>query len=43
MEAALRWLAGATPSTRRAVRLIRHARSPCGQSALTARRSDLFG
>jgi Transposase DDE domain len=43
MEAALRWLAGHTPGSAELLRLMDATPVPCGQSALTARRSDLFG
>jgi hypothetical protein len=43
MEAALRWLAGCTPASAELVRLLDATPVPCGQSAVTARRSDLFG
>ncbi|HEY3652015.1 MAG TPA: IS982 family transposase [Streptosporangiaceae bacterium] len=43
MEAALRWLAGHTPATAELLRLLDATPVPCGQSAVTARRSDLFG
>ncbi len=43
MEAALRWLAGHTPATAELLRLMDATPVPCGQSAVTARRSDLFG
>ena len=43
MEAALRWLADATPGTAELVRLMDATPVPCGQSAVTARRSDLYG
>jgi hypothetical protein len=43
MEAALRWLADATPATAELVRLMDATPVSCGQSVLTARRSDLFG
>ncbi len=43
MEAALRWLAGHTPASAELVRLLDATPIPCGQSAVTARRSDLFG
>jgi hypothetical protein len=42
MEAALRWLAGATPATAEQLRLMDATPVPCGQSAVTARRSDLY-
>jgi hypothetical protein len=43
MEAALRWLAGATPGSAEMVRLMDATPVPCGQSAVTAKRSDLYG
>jgi hypothetical protein len=43
MEAALRWLAGHTPATAELLRLMDATPIACGQSVLTARRSDLFG
>jgi Transposase DDE domain len=43
MEAALRWLADRTPTTAEMLRLLDGTPVPCGQSAVTARRSDLFG
>jgi hypothetical protein len=43
MEAALRWLAGQTPPSAELLRLMDATPIPCGQSAVTARRSDLFG
>ena len=43
MEAALRWLADATPATAELLRLMDATPVPCGQSVITARRSDLFG
>ncbi|HZI73077.1 MAG TPA: transposase [Gemmatimonadales bacterium] len=43
MEAALRWLAGATPATAELLRLMDATPISCGQSVITARRSDLFG
>jgi hypothetical protein len=43
MEAALRWLADATPATADLVRLMDATPVSCGQSVVTARRSDLFG
>jgi hypothetical protein len=43
MEAALRWLAGRTPATAELLRLLDATPIPCGQSAVTARRSGLFG
>jgi len=43
MEAALRWLADHTPGSAEMLRLLDATPVPCGQSAVTARRSDLFG
>ncbi len=43
MEAALRWLADRTPATAELLRLMDATPIPCGQSVITARRSDLFG
>jgi hypothetical protein len=43
MEAALRWLAACTPGSAELVRLMDATPIPCGQSAVTARRSNLFG
>jgi len=43
MEAALRWLADHTPASAELVRLMDATPVPCGQSVITARRSDLFG
>ena len=43
MEAALRWLADHTPGTAELVRLMDATPVPCGQSAVTARRSNLYG
>jgi Transposase DDE domain len=43
MEAALRWLADATPGTSELLRLMDATPVPCGTSALTAKRSGLFG
>ena len=43
MEAALRWLAAATPGSAELVRLMDATPVPCGQSVITARRSDLAG
>ena len=43
MEAALRWLAKHTPGSAELLRLMDATPVPCGQSAVTARRSDLFG
>jgi Transposase DDE domain len=43
MEAALRWLADATPATAEQLRLMDATPVPCGTSAVTVRRSDLYG
>ena len=43
MEAALRWLAEATPGSAELLRLMDATPVPCGQSVITAKRSDLFG
>ena len=43
LEAALRWLASHTPASTELVRLLDATPVPCGQSAVTARRSGLFG
>jgi hypothetical protein len=43
MEAALRWLADHTPATAEMLRLMDATPVPCGQSVITARRSDLYG
>jgi hypothetical protein len=43
MEAALRWLADATPATAEQLRLMDATPVPCGQSAVTAKRSELYG
>jgi hypothetical protein len=43
MEAALRWLADATPAAAELVRLMDATPVPCGQSVITARRSGLYG
>ena len=43
MEAASRWLADATPGSAELLRLMDATPVPCGQSAVTARRSDLYG
>jgi hypothetical protein len=43
MEAALRWLADATPATAELVRLMDATPVPCGHSVITARRSSLYG
>ncbi len=40
MEAALRWLADHTPGTAELLRLMDGTPVPCGQSVITARRSD---
>ena len=42
MEAALRWLAEATPGSAEMLRLMDGTPVPCGASVVTARRSDLF-
>jgi hypothetical protein len=42
METALRWLADATPATAEQLRLMDATPVPCGQSAVTAKRSDLY-
>jgi hypothetical protein len=42
-EAALRWLADATPATAEQLRLMDATPVPCGHSVITAKRSDLFG
>jgi hypothetical protein len=42
MEAALRWLAEATPGTAELLRLMDATPVPCGTSAVTAKRSGLF-
>jgi hypothetical protein len=42
MEAALRWLADATPATAEQLRLMDATPVPCGTSAVTVKRSDLF-
>jgi hypothetical protein len=42
-EAAPRWLADATPATAELLRLMDATPVPCGTSAVTAERSDLFG
>ena len=42
MEAALRWLADATPGSAEPLRLMDATPVPCGTSAVTARRSNLF-
>src|SRR5487761_1875980 len=43
MEAALRWLADATPATAEQLRLMDATPVPCGASAVTAKRSGLYG
>jgi hypothetical protein len=43
MEAALRWLASHTPATAELLRLMDATPVPCGQSAVTARRSGMYG
>jgi hypothetical protein len=43
MEAALRRLADQTPGSAEMLRLMDATAVPCGQSVITARRSDLFG
>jgi Transposase DDE domain len=43
MEAALRWLAGHTPASAEMLRLMDATPVPCGTSALTAKRSSLYG
>jgi hypothetical protein len=43
MEAALRWLAGHTPGSAELLRLMDATPVPCGQSAVTAKRADLYG
>jgi hypothetical protein len=43
MEAALRWLADATPATAEMLRLMDATPVGCGQPAVTAKRSDLYG
>jgi hypothetical protein len=43
MESALRWLAQATPGSAEMLRLMDATPVPCGQSAVTAKRSGLFG
>jgi hypothetical protein len=43
MEAALRWLAEATPGTAEMVRLMDATPVPCGHSVITAKRSGLYG
>jgi hypothetical protein len=43
MEAALRWLADQAPGSAEMLRLMDATPVPCGQSVITARRSDLYG
>ncbi|MGH3231645.1 MAG: IS982 family transposase, partial [Streptosporangiaceae bacterium] len=43
MEAALRWIAAATPGSAELLRLMDATPVPCGQSVVTAKRSDLAG
>jgi len=43
MEATLRWLADHTPGSAEMLRLMDATPVPCGQSKITARRSDMFG
>lgn len=43
LEAALRWLADQAPATAEQLRLMDATPVPCGTSAVTARRSGLFG
>ena len=43
MEATLRWLAGHTPGSAELLRLMDGTPVPCGQSVITAKRSDLAG
>jgi hypothetical protein len=43
MEATLRWLADHTPGSAELLRLMDATPVPCGQSVVTAKRSDLFG
>ena len=43
MEAALRWLAQATPASAELLRLTDATPFPCGHSVITARRSGLYG
>ena len=43
METALRWLASHTPATAEMLRLMDATPVPCGASAVTARRSGLYG
>ena len=42
MEAALRWLAGATPGSAELLRLMDATPVPCGHSVITAKRSGLY-
>jgi hypothetical protein len=43
MEAALRWLAHTTPASAELLRLMDATPVPCGASAVTAKRSGLYG
>src|ERR1035441_6657114 len=43
METALRWLAEQTPGSAEMLRLMDGTPVPCGQSTVTAKRSNLFG
>lgn len=43
MEAALRWIAGATPGSAERLRLMDGTPVPCGQPVVTVKRSDLAG
>ena len=43
MEAAMRWLAQATPASAELLRLMDATPVPCGASAVTAKRSGLYG
>lgn len=43
MEAALRWIAAATPASAELLRLMDGTPIPCGQSKITTQRSNLFG
>jgi hypothetical protein len=43
LEAALRWLADHTPGSAELLRLLDATPVPCGQSTITAKRSQLFG
>jgi hypothetical protein len=43
MEAALRWIAAATPGSSELLRLMDGTPVPCGQSVVTVKRSDLAG